>query len=286
MTKTDPYFSSSEFDRWQHPTLPTLPETLLDRLAVITACSLGTDVAQINLVDEDHVITLASTSGACATTRRQDSPCGLAVEHGDVLCIEDLREDPRTAHLSAARTGTARFYAGTPIRTPDGQTLGTLAVLAPQPRSLSPDQRNVLVSMARLLERSLSHPNGRAPGAPAPSVRANEERLALALESADLGLWDWHIETGKVYLNDRWSTMIGYEPGEIAPTFDAWTSLLHPDDAAPVMNTLQRHLDGKTATYEAEYRLRTKDGSWRWIQDRGRVTERAPDGAPIRAIGI
>ncbi|NBC16270.1 MAG: PAS domain-containing protein, partial [Bacteroidetes bacterium] len=41
-----------------------------------------------------------------------------------------------------------------------------------------------------------------------------------------------------------------------------------------------------TATYEAEYRLRTKDGSWRWIQDRGRVTERAPDGAPIRAIGI
>jgi PAS domain S-box-containing protein len=117
------------------------------------------------------------------------------------------------------------------------------------------------------------------------AVRESEERLDLALRGADLGLWDWHLPSGRVTFNERWARMLEYEPHEIAPHVSAWERLLHPDDKAVVMAVLQRHLDGQTPAYETEHRLRTKSGRWVWVLDRGRVVERDAAGRPIRAAG-
>ncbi|MEJ2678145.1 MAG: PAS domain S-box protein [Gemmatimonadota bacterium] len=115
--------------------------------------------------------------------------------------------------------------------------------------------------------------------------RLNEERLALALDGTGQGLWDWDLAADTIYYDERWTSMLGYAPGEVVPDFEGWEALLHPDDMESVLRALGGHLTGETPVYSAEYRLRASDGSWRWIMDRGRVVSRAEDGKPVRMIG-
>lgn len=117
------------------------------------------------------------------------------------------------------------------------------------------------------------------------ALRTSEERLELALEGADLGIWDWNIQTGEVVFNDRWARMLGYSLEEIDSGFEAWKRNLHPEDASGVLEKLTAHLEGKTPFYQTEHRLGAKDGSWKWILSRGKVVERDENGAAIRAAG-
>lgn len=118
------------------------------------------------------------------------------------------------------------------------------------------------------------------------ALRDSEERLSLAIDGAGIGTWDWHVPTDTIAINRHWATMLGYDPGEIEPTADSWRNILHPDDKAETYALLGAHFRGDTAIYEARSRMRCKDGSWRWILDRGRVLERGKDGSPIRVAGI
>jgi PAS domain S-box-containing protein len=116
-------------------------------------------------------------------------------------------------------------------------------------------------------------------------IRESEERLQMALEGADLGIWDWDIASGRVVFDRRWAGMIGYAVDEVEPHFHAWRSRLHPDDVDDVFQRLDAHLKGATPHYEAEYRLRHKDGHWVWILAKGTVLERGADGQALRASG-
>ena len=117
------------------------------------------------------------------------------------------------------------------------------------------------------------------------ALKDSERRLELALMGADLGLWDWNIQTGEVVFNDRWSTMLGYARGEIEPHYESWAKRLHPADMPRVMASLNAHLEGKTPFYETEHRLLTKSGHWQWVLARGKVFERDAAGNPLRAAG-
>lgn len=118
------------------------------------------------------------------------------------------------------------------------------------------------------------------------AVAEKAEELQLIIDGAQLGTWNWDIITGKVRFNKRWQTMLGYEMGEVAPHVDSWKELVHPEDWATVMSTLQTHLDGKTATYSVEHRLRHKSGKWVWVLDTGKVLKRDSTGKPLHAFGI
>ncbi|MBN1597039.1 MAG: PAS domain-containing protein [Bacteroidales bacterium] len=113
----------------------------------------------------------------------------------------------------------------------------------------------------------------------------NERRMDLILKGADLGAWDWNIVTGEVFFNKRWAEMLGYKLKEIEPSLSSWENLVHPDDMPIVIKVLSEHLEGKTEFYETEHRMRTIDGKWKWILDRGKVTERDINGKPLRATG-
>ena len=113
----------------------------------------------------------------------------------------------------------------------------------------------------------------------------SEEQLQLALMGADLGLWDWNIQTGEVRLNERWAAMLGYSLDEIEMGFEAWANMLHPDDLPQVQQVLANHLEGGTPYYEAEHRMLAKSGEWKWIFARGKVFTRDEAGNPIRAVG-
>jgi diguanylate cyclase (GGDEF)-like protein/PAS domain S-box-containing protein len=111
------------------------------------------------------------------------------------------------------------------------------------------------------------------------------ECLTFVLEGAELGIWDWNIETGEVLFNSRWAQMLGYALDEIEPNVRTWENLVHPEDKLLVTDQLTAHLEGRTPFYRTEHRMRHKAGYWVWILDRGKVVSRAEDGRPLRACG-
>ena len=117
------------------------------------------------------------------------------------------------------------------------------------------------------------------------ALKESEERLDLAIQGADLGMWDWNISTGKVILNEKWAGMLGYKLEEINSTFEELRKMAHPDDLPAILNNIQAHLDGDLESFEAEYRLRTKTGEWRWFLDKGKVVEYDKERKPVRATG-
>ncbi|MFN8399104.1 MAG: PAS domain-containing protein [Anaerolineales bacterium] len=116
-------------------------------------------------------------------------------------------------------------------------------------------------------------------------LRESEERLGLVMEGSQLGYWDWDIETGKVFRNVRWAEMLGYTLEEIELSVKQWSDLHHPDDRESALKSIQDHLDGKTTAHRIEYRMRAKDGSYKWILDQARVVKRDEHGKPLRMSG-
>ncbi len=117
-------------------------------------------------------------------------------------------------------------------------------------------------------------------------LRATNERLDLALEGARLALWDIAIPTGKAVFNQRWAEMLGFSLDEIEPHFDFWKNLIHPEDLDRVNRNMGDHLEGRTPFFENEHRLRSKEGTWKWVLTRGKVVRRDESGEPLRLTGI
>ena len=116
-------------------------------------------------------------------------------------------------------------------------------------------------------------------------LRISEERLQLALNATNDGLWDWDLRSGKAYLAPHYYEMTGYRPDEVVPDFDFFKRTVHPDDLPMVLETMQAHLEGKTASSDIDYRIVTPSGQVKWIAGRGQVVERDADGAPLRMVG-
>ncbi len=116
-------------------------------------------------------------------------------------------------------------------------------------------------------------------------LRESEARWQFALEGAGDGVWDWNALTNEVFFSRRWKEMLGYSEEEIGSTLDEWDKRVHPDDREKCLADLDAHFQGKTPVYKNEHRMLCKDGSYRWILDRGRVIEWQPDGKPLRIVG-
>lgn len=117
------------------------------------------------------------------------------------------------------------------------------------------------------------------------ALAVSEERLQLALEGSNLGLWDWHLDTGKVYRNSQWKKMLGYEDDEIADNHEAFDLLIHPEDVPVVKEALNAYFRGEKNCYEAEFRMRSKSGEWKWILCHGKIFEWDELGKPVRMTG-
>ncbi|MFW5999959.1 MAG: PAS domain S-box protein, partial [Halorubrum sp.] len=117
-------------------------------------------------------------------------------------------------------------------------------------------------------------------------LRELSERLQLAVEGAEVGVWDWDVRTDEVQFDDRWAEMLGHDTDEIDFDLSTWEDRVHPDDIEAAWDAIEAHFAGETDLYQCDFRMRTKSGDWRWIRDRGRVVERADDGEPLRAVGI
>lgn len=129
-------------------------------------------------------------------------------------------------------------------------------------------------------KRSAPH---KAESRPANEPLSNEERYALALASINESVYDWNVETDEVYFSPSLRAMLGLKPNEKV-TRESWAALIHPDDQPGHRKTLLAHFRGETQRFEAEFRYRAADGSWRWARQHG-IVERDDGGRVIRMVG-
>jgi len=113
-----------------------------------------------------------------------------------------------------------------------------------------------------------------------------EEFVKLPLQQSVVGTWDWNVETGEMSFSDEWAEMLGYTTEEVQRNIRSWAGLMHLDDIAKVMDNLNSHFAGEIPYYESEHRLKTKNGSWRWILGQGKVVARDKNGRVLRMTGV
>jgi PAS domain S-box-containing protein len=116
------------------------------------------------------------------------------------------------------------------------------------------------------------------------ALRASQEKLQQALHASSTGLWDWNTETNEVSLSRGWKRQLGYDEGELADTFQTWETRLHPDDHARAVAYAQTYIANPEGEYQQEFRLRHRDGTYRWIETRASFVAE-PDGRRVRLLG-
>ena len=117
------------------------------------------------------------------------------------------------------------------------------------------------------------------------ALRKSEERLEMAVQGADLGLWDLDVKSGKAVVNERAAQMTGYESHELDPTMSLLERLCHPGGQGEGVKCPECPYEPESPALDEEYRILTKSGAWKWIQARGKVAERDEHGNALRMAG-
>lgn len=113
----------------------------------------------------------------------------------------------------------------------------------------------------------------------------NADMLHAVMELVSDGIWDWNANTGFVYRNPGWYEMLGYSRHSLENNVFTWENVIHPDDYPNVMVVFDDYINQRAPHYQCEYRCRKKDGNYLWIEDRGYVIARNPDGSVGRMVG-
>lgn len=217
-------------------------------------------------------------------------PPGAIFALGETYCVHTLAANGPTGFDRAGESHIRdhpcyhvfrlESYIGVPI-TVDGRRYGTLNFSGPAPRErpFGESDFSLIQLFAQWVGAEISRRHAED------ALRISEERLKLALEGTEDGLWDWNVISGDVYFSPRFEAMLGFAPGALEPRVTSWEARIHPQDKPDVDRALNAHLQSRTPAYEAEYRMLAKKGTWQWVLDRGKVVERRPDGTPIRAVG-
>ncbi|MDO8541211.1 MAG: ATP-binding protein [Opitutaceae bacterium] len=116
-------------------------------------------------------------------------------------------------------------------------------------------------------------------------LKVSDERLRLALDSTQIGIFEWTIAAGHVYYSPGLWAMLEYDHSRMPSTVEAWQSLIHPDDLALYRRRTESQLQGTASFIEPEYRVRARSGDWRWVYTRAKSVAASPDGRPVRIIG-
>ncbi len=113
----------------------------------------------------------------------------------------------------------------------------------------------------------------------------NKENLQQALEATDDGIWEYNLVTGDFNCSERWATMLGFSKEEV-PSFGCYCNEnIHPEDRKLFDDSFNSYLNGTSEKYEAELRIKSKDGSYKWIYTRGKVVQRDESGKPVKVVG-
>ena len=116
-------------------------------------------------------------------------------------------------------------------------------------------------------------------------LKISDERLRLALDSTQIGIFEWNVAAGHIYYSPGLWAMLGYEHHRMPATVEILQSLIHPDDLPLYRERVQAQLEGRTPFIDPEYRVQAGTGEWRWVYTRSKIVVSSADGLPTRIIG-
>ncbi len=205
--------------------------------------------------------------------------CGTAAYLKRLVVVRDIATDPLWArYRELALPHGLRACWSSPILSSDGSVLGTLAMYYPEPCEPSLRELEAIRGAASIagiaLERSRADEK----------MKSSQERFELLARATNELVWDWNLLDDQIWWNEGYQTILGYPPGEMSSHIDSWKSIIHPDDAERVLNEVDSVIKGGSQSWQGEYRLRRKDGSYVVVFDRGFVVRDA-ERRPVRMIG-
>ncbi len=115
-------------------------------------------------------------------------------------------------------------------------------------------------------------------------LEENIEKYHLLTNATDNGIWDWIVTSEHVYYSRKWKSQLGYYPDELEDLFSTWMNLIHSEDFNRVKRELDNFLKSTSFVFESEYRMRHKDGTYRWFKNRSTIV-RNNDGVAVRMFG-
>lgn len=118
-----------------------------------------------------------------------------------------------------------------------------------------------------------------------PLVNSSFQTLEHLINVQELGTWEWNIQTGIVRVNRFWYAMLGYDEAEPEMSMQLWQDMIHRNDIESVMEAVQDHLAGRTSIYRSEFRLRSKEGGWVWVEAKGKIVEYGENHSPLYFCG-
>lgn len=213
-------------------------------------------------------------------------PAGRLIRTGEHQIVNDVAADPTLGPWlkATARSGVSAL-AVLPIRQGDS-LIATLHLYSHDTGYFNTDIVRLLDEMVANLSFALDKLHNEAQRVRAvDELQRTEARLQFALQGGGHGVWEWNAQNNGVYFSPGWKAMLGYTDAEIGNAYNEWESRVHPDDLPSILKELHRFSNGEATNYVAEYRLRCKDGSYKWILDRGKVITRTVEGKPLQAIG-
>jgi PAS domain S-box-containing protein len=261
--------------------LDTAPEPRYDELARLAAYVCNTKSAVITMIDETRQWFKARVNVDVIETVREIAFCAHTILGHDVMVVPDALKDPRFATNPLVIEGPRiRFYAGAPLLMPNGQAIGSIAVLDVQPHELQAGQRDALTAISHQVVAQLEL--RRLLDAERRSQRESVERFQLLARATNDAVWDWNLITDHIWWNEGLRTLFGLPPDQV-PTIDDWTARIHPDDLGRVERGLYGAIESGLHYWSDEYRFRCADGHYAEIFDRGYVLY--DNGKPVRMIG-
>jgi PAS domain S-box-containing protein len=205
--------------------------------------------------------------------------CGTAAWRREQVITEDIATDPLWEDYRgiAARHGLRACWS-TPIIDHGGRVLGTFAIYFRETRRPTPGDLELIGMATHTAAIAIVRQREEE------ALRESEDRLRLAVQAGNIGLWDWDIAGNRLYYSPEWKSQLGYRDDELSSRFEEWRNRLHPEDRERTLPKVRAYLANPRGTYEAEYRLRHRDGSYRWIYARAHVETDAV-GTPQRMLG-
>ena len=256
-------------------------EAAFDDITAAVADFCNVPIAVFSLVDETRQWFMAEVGAGMRETSRDISFCTHTMYTEDVYVVPDAHKDPLFSQNPLV-TGEPHvcFYAGAPIRTPEGLPLGALCVIdtKARPEGLTPQQTMMLKLLAKQVETQLQlrlMVQDQATAAARQAVLTaaavqREERLVGALDSAEMGWWDWEIATDIVVGNQHLARSFGVAPEatEHGMPLAAFFANIHPGDLPWVREAID-HTVASGGLFQEEYRIQLPGRDVTWLSARG-----------------
>ena len=266
------------------------PEDVFDRAVRLATRMLGTEVGLLSLVDGERQFFKAQVGLPAPYAETRETPlshsfCQHVVQSGAPLVVRDAREDPVLKSNLAIRDLNVIAYLGVPVRTTDGDVLGSFCAIEGTPRDWTEDERAILSDIAAGIESELAlRAETAARTAQVREQRAMRQRLDLALQSGSMGTYDLNLETGVAEWDDQLYEIWRLPVGSANP-FEAAVAKIHPEDIPAHEEAFAKAMD---ATGDGLYRIEMRvlmgpSEDYIWVLSTGLVTF---DGkTPTRMVG-